>query len=184
MLIRYQVFISSTYEDLKQERAEVMQALLELDCIPCGMELFPASNDEQFSYIKEIIGQSDYYILIISGKYGTIHSETGFSYTEMEYDYAVSIGIPVLSFVYDDLGRLSQDKIEMDPKRREKLEAFHGKVKSSRLCKFWSSTSDLGGKTSRAITQVMKQRPAVGWVRASEIERTQSESILFFKIIF
>lgn len=37
---RFQVFVSSTYEDLQEERREVMQALLELDCIPAGMELF------------------------------------------------------------------------------------------------------------------------------------------------
>jgi uncharacterized protein DUF4062 len=52
MVTRYQVFISSTYEDLKLERTEVMQALLELDCIPAGMELFPANNDEQWDFIK------------------------------------------------------------------------------------------------------------------------------------
>ena len=38
---RYQVFISSTFEDLQEERRQVMQALLALDCIPTGMELFP-----------------------------------------------------------------------------------------------------------------------------------------------
>jgi hypothetical protein len=49
---RYQVFVSSTYEDLKEERNEVLQALLELDCIPCGMEYFPATDDTQWNYIK------------------------------------------------------------------------------------------------------------------------------------
>jgi hypothetical protein len=38
---RYQVFVSSTYEGLHEERREVMQSLLALDCIPTGMELFP-----------------------------------------------------------------------------------------------------------------------------------------------
>ena len=31
---RYQVFVSSTYQDLQEERQEVMHALLEQDCIP------------------------------------------------------------------------------------------------------------------------------------------------------
>ena len=44
---RYQVFVSSTYEDLQEERREVMQALLELDCIPAGMELFPAVGSQK-----------------------------------------------------------------------------------------------------------------------------------------
>ena len=46
---RYQVFVSSTYADLQDERQEVMQALLELDCIPAGMELFPAANEDQWT---------------------------------------------------------------------------------------------------------------------------------------
>ena len=37
---KHQVFVSSTYEDLQKERQEVMHVLLELDCIPSGMELF------------------------------------------------------------------------------------------------------------------------------------------------
>ena len=61
---RYQVFVSSTYEDLQDERREVMQALLELDCIPAGMELFPASNDDQWTLIKRVIDDCDYYLLV------------------------------------------------------------------------------------------------------------------------
>jgi hypothetical protein len=49
---RYQVFISSTFQDLQEERKEVMQALLELDCMPAGMELFPAANEDQWSLIR------------------------------------------------------------------------------------------------------------------------------------
>jgi len=33
---RYQVFVSSTYSDLQEERAEVIRALLELDCLPAA----------------------------------------------------------------------------------------------------------------------------------------------------
>lgn len=42
--IKYQVFVSSTYVDLIEERKEITQAILEANCIPAGMELFPASN--------------------------------------------------------------------------------------------------------------------------------------------
>jgi hypothetical protein len=44
---RYQVFVSSTYADLQHERQRVIQALMEMDCIPSGMELFPAADEEQ-----------------------------------------------------------------------------------------------------------------------------------------
>lgn len=61
---KFSVFVSSTYEDLIDERKEVIQALLELDCIPIGMELFPATDDDQWTLIKELINECDYYILI------------------------------------------------------------------------------------------------------------------------
>lgn len=78
---RYQVFISSTFEDLKEERSEVLQALLELDCIPCGMEYFPAADEGQWEYIKKLIDDCDYYIVIIGARYGSVDS-MGISFTQ------------------------------------------------------------------------------------------------------
>ncbi|HJV93592.1 MAG TPA: DUF4062 domain-containing protein, partial [Azonexus sp.] len=78
---RYQVFVSSTYADLKDERQSVIQALMEMDCIPAGMELFPAADEEQWLFIKKIIDDCDYYLLVIGGRYGSTTSD-GISYTE------------------------------------------------------------------------------------------------------
>ena len=48
---KHQVFVSSTYKYLVKERQEVIHALLELDCIPAGMELFPAADEDAWSLI-------------------------------------------------------------------------------------------------------------------------------------
>src|SRR6266704_2128879 len=103
---RYQVFVSSTYEDLQMERQEVMQALLELDCIPSGMELFPAADEDQWSLIKRVIDDCDYYIVIIAGRYGSIGPE-GKSYTQMEYEYAAQKSIPVFGFLHAEPGKIT-----------------------------------------------------------------------------
>jgi len=52
---QYQVFISLTYEDLKEERKSIIEILLNAKYVPAGMEMFAASNEEQFKYIKKII---------------------------------------------------------------------------------------------------------------------------------
>jgi hypothetical protein len=98
---KYQIFVSSTYEDLRSERQEIMHALLELDCIPSGMELFPAANEDQWSLIKGVIDDCDYYVVVIGGRYGSLGPE-GISYTEMEYRYAVSKGKPVIAFLHKE----------------------------------------------------------------------------------
>lgn len=172
---RYQVFVSSTYTDLIEERAEVMQALLELNCMPAGMELFPAANDTQWNWIKKVIDESDYYIVIVGGRYGTISQLTGQSYTEMEYRYAVEKGKPVIGFTHENPSTIPSGKCEQTPKAIKSLESFREFVQS-RLCKHWSSPTDLGAKVSRSITQLIKQYPAVGWVKADLIPSESSAS--------
>ena len=62
---KYQFFISSTYEDLKEERNKAIQAILTMNQFPSGMEMFSAADDDQWKIIKEAIDSSDFYILII-----------------------------------------------------------------------------------------------------------------------
>ncbi|HJR06897.1 MAG TPA: DUF4062 domain-containing protein [Pyrinomonadaceae bacterium] len=170
---RYQVFLSSTYVDLISERTEVMQALLELECMPAGMELFPAANNTQWEWIKKVIYESDYYIVIVGGRYGTVSKETGQSYTEMEYRYALEIGKPVIGFLHEDPSKLPAKFVEQSLSMQRKLHSFRELVRS-KLCKFYSSPSDLGAKVSRSITQLRKQCPATGWIRADILDKLAS----------
>ncbi len=116
---RYQIFISSTYSDLLEERRAVMDAILDLKCFPSGMEMFPAVDMEQFEYIKQIIDESDYYVLLLAGRYGSTAPD-GISYTEKEYDYARSRNIPVTALVYRDIEQLPQGKCEKERGESEK----------------------------------------------------------------
>jgi hypothetical protein len=67
---RYQVFVSSTYKDLTDERAAVIQMILNLNHFPAGMEMFPAANEDQWRLIQRVIDESDYYIVVVGGRYG------------------------------------------------------------------------------------------------------------------
>lgn len=162
---RYQVFISSTYTDLVEERREVIQALLEMDCIPAGMEMFPAGNDDQWTLIQEVIDQSDYYLVIVGGRYGST-TEEGISYTEKEYDYAISQGVPVMGFVHAHPNDIPIGKSEIAPPAREKLDAFRAKV-MTRMVKSYTSPPDLGSVVSRGLSRLIKRHPRDGWVRGN-----------------
>jgi hypothetical protein len=161
---RYQVFISSTFSDLQDERREVMQTVMKIDCIPAGMELFPAADEEQLDFIKKIIDDCDYYIIIIGGRYGSVTSD-GVSYTEKEYDYAISKGIRVLAFLHEQPSKLSVEKSDIDAVARDRLGAFREKVSKGRIVKFWKAPTDLPGAVMLALISAIKTYPAVGWVR-------------------
>ncbi len=164
---RFQVFVSSTFKDLEDERQEVMHALLELDCMPAGMELFPAANETQWNLIKKVIDDCDYYVLILAGRYGSISPE-GLSYTEMEYRYALSINKPTISFIHRDPGKIIAEKTEIADEGKAKLAEFRTLVEK-RLCKQWATPQELGSVVSRSLIQLIKSNPAVGWVRANEL---------------
>lgn len=165
---RYQVFVSSTYADLKEERQRVIQALMEMDCIPAGMELFPAADEEQWNFIKKVVDDCDYYLLIIGGRYGSITPD-GISYTEKEFDYAVEIGLKVVALIHGSPDNIPFGKSEKDPDLRVRLERFKEKVMTGRLVKFWNTPSELPGLVALSLSKTIKTYPAVGWMRASNV---------------
>lgn len=165
-LRRYQVFVSSTFLDLIEERQAVIAALLECDAFPAGMELFPAADDDAWTLIKKVIDECDYYLLVIGGKYGTVDPNDELSYTEKEFDYAVGQRKPVMAFVHGDPDSLSVIKAEIEPEKREKLEAFRRKVTATKHVKYWTSVEGLAGQVALTYNKFVRLYDAVGWVRA------------------
>ncbi len=164
---RYQVFVSSTYTDLLEARQEVMQALLESDCIPAGMELFPAADDDQWTLIKRVIDDCDYCIVIIAGRYGSVGPKEK-SFTQLEYEYAVSRKKPVIAFLHKEPGKLPADHTEKDPEQAKKLEDFR-KLAKKKMVRYWTTPADLGAVVGRSLTKLIKDKPATGWVKADSL---------------
>ncbi|GLO48335.1 DUF4062 domain-containing protein [Pseudomonas putida] len=174
---RHQVFVSSTYEDLREERHEVIQALLELDCIPAGMELFPATDDDQWSLIKRVIDECDYYIIIVGGRYGSIGPQ-GISYTEQEYRYALETGKPIIAFLHKTPANITAAKTESNAESKVLLEQFRS-LAQKKMCKYWETSAELGSVVSRSLVRLIKTHPMPGWVRADKAaESLAAEEVL------
>jgi Domain of unknown function (DUF4062) len=160
----YGVFVSSTYEDLREERAEVQKALLKLHCLPIGMELFGSADEETWEFIKRRIAECDYYVVVVADRYGSTASD-GLSYTEKEYDYAKELHKPVLAFVHGNRGSIRRDKTESDPGSRDKLEAFIKKVSRSPVS-YYNTPHELATQVTVSFVNERDRRPAVGYVRS------------------
>ena len=162
---KYQIFVSSTFVDLKEERQAVLTAVQESEDIPSGMEMFPATDEEQFNFIKKVIDNCDYYVVIIAGKYGSLAND-GISYTEKEYDYAVSKKIPVLAFVRKEDAITER---ETDVEKTQKLAHFKEKVQTGRIVRQWSDKQDLVYSVIISLNKEKSEHPAIGWVRANQV---------------
>jgi len=170
---KYQIFISSTYTDLIKAREEVIKVVLSLYQIPIGMEMFSADNDEQWSIIQTTIENSDYYILIIGHRYGSLTKEQ-ISYTEKEFDYAKSIGLPVIAFIRLRNTPTTPDQRDDDIARTKKLDKFLKKAKKDSMCDFWGNEDELASKVAISLTKLFFKTPRIGWVKANTLNSAET----------
>ena len=183
---KYQIFISSTYEDLKEERRKVQDTILEMYQFPIGMEMFSADDEEQWEIIQETIDSSDYYVLIVGHRYGSVIEEgdyAGISYTQKEFRYALEKKIPILAFLIADSVAVTPDKMEDKNDKKEKLEDFKKEVATGRTVQWWTSSEDLANKVSIALNKQIHKGKRPGWIRANKIniKETQNELIELYK---
>lgn len=177
---KYQVFVSSTYEDLQEERKAVMEALLQMNCFPVGMEFFNASDDSQWDVITSLIDECDYYVLIVAGRYGSIDVASGKSYTQKEYEYAVKKGVPVISFVHSDVKLLPSGKVDIDASVIHKLDDFKKEI-SKKLWQKWDNKDSLASAVVLSLNKLIKAKPRTGWVRYVSLSAEANKQILALK---
>lgn len=185
---KYQIFISSTYEDLKEERKMVQDTILSMYHFPIGMEMFSAADEEQWEIIQETIDSSDYYVLIIGHRYGSTIDEgeqAGISYTQKEFRYALKKGIPVLAFLIGDSVSVTPDKMESNSYKKTQLDNFKKEVCTGRMVQWWTSKEDLVNKVMNSLNKQFSRCKRPGWIRAEKInfEDMQTEIVELSKKI-
>ena len=166
MKVKYQIFISSTYEDLKDIRESIIKCVLEMGHIPVGMEMFSAADEEQWKMIQKQIDECDYYVVIVAHRYGSI--DKGVSYTEKEYDYASEKGIPILGFIIEESAKWPAKFIDKDSDTLSRLSLFKEKIKS-KMINQWKTSEDLYAKAAIALSKAFTAYERPGYVRGDEL---------------
>lgn len=169
---RYQVFVSSTYSDLQSERRLLTQILPVLGCLPCGLELNP-SGVSAWAAIKKLIDESDYYVLLVGSRYGSL-SPSGVSYTHMEYVYAATKQKPILVLMHEAPETRAIELQEKTPEGRLKLRDFRLLLQRG-LTAGWTDERSLEMALRQHIPQLIQSRPMPGWVRANQVSNPQLE---------
>lgn len=167
---RLQVFVSSTFLDLKEERQAAVEAILEAGHIPAGMELFTSGDESQMEVIKQWIDQSDVYVLILGGRYGSIENKSGKSYIHLEYDYAFEREIPVFACVLKDPKKRAEDRANFDlieSRNSAQYDDFRSVVQS-RMVEFWEDTKDIKYTITRKLQEFTRRDDLIGWVKGDQ----------------
>ncbi|MGN7478001.1 DUF4062 domain-containing protein [Solibacillus silvestris] len=169
---KLQVFISSTYEDLKEERQAAVESVLNAGHIPAGMELFKSDDKSQKEIIKRWIDESDVYMLILGGRYGSIDEETGLSYTHWEYNYAGEVGKPRFAVVIDESAleeKVRKQGTSVIERNNPTLyEGFKGDV-LSKICKFYNDLKDIKITVLESLKEYESNPELFGWVSGRDV---------------
>ncbi|GAB6140905.1 hypothetical protein JCM14076_16340 [Methylosoma difficile] len=171
---RLQVFVSSTYTDLIDERQAAVEAILSHGHIPAGMELFTSGDESQMDVIKQWIEDSDVYLLILGGRYGSIELNSGKSYTQLEYEYAIELGKPYFACVVNEAAQERRAK-KYGPKKvtetenPKELKKFRQLVESKVRGKPWEDTKDIKIIVGETLVAFARRENLVGWVRADQV---------------
>lgn len=159
---KYQFFISSTYKDLVSVRQCVSDEIAFRGHIPAGMEDFTACGEDLETYIKHVIDDSDYYILIIGQRFGSpIPADENISYTMMEYEYARSKSMRIIPFIYNGTRVLDGNDLDVN---RDKFDRFVSQISKS-VPQYFKDENELVRKLTKSLDNEMKNHPQKGWIR-------------------
>ncbi len=165
---KYQIFVSSTYTDLKEERQAAVEAILEAHHIPAGMELFSAGNISQLDTIKKWIDESDIYMLILGRRYGSIEPNSGLSYTEIEYNYAVDKKMPLFAIVMKEkIIKSNISESSQEEANKKKYDKFKNVV-TSKVCHFFEDIKDIKISIHQSIRDIESNNKLTGWISCNE----------------
>src|SRR6185312_11845428 len=168
------VFISSTMRDLANERAEVIRRLEEMNLNPiaAGSSLLPSGENSWDRLVSAIEG-CDLFVLILGETYGWIPNSGPMadkekSVTELEFEAARAIGLPVLVFV--KRLDISHARDTDDARRRDlfrsEVEGWSGGLFRSEF----DLARDLGEDVQRAVTSQIADR-----FRAARLHQRRSD---------
>jgi len=164
---KLQVFVSSTYEDLIDERQAAVQAILTAGHIPAGMELFAAGDKSQMDVIQRWIDESDVFLLILGGRYGSLEPTSKKSYIQLEYEYAEHRGKPLFAVVITDehleeTVKLHGTKV-FEARYPQQLKDFRAAV-LTKLVRLWRDAKDIKLAVLETLADFIRRDDLKGWI--------------------
>ncbi|VVB97418.1 Uncharacterised protein [uncultured archaeon] len=143
------IFISSTYKDLKDYRERVSNVIRKMGHIDIAMEYYGAEDKRPLDKCLEDVAACDLYIGIFAWRYGYIPPGHEKSITELEYRKARECNKHCLIFLLKDDAPWPMNLVEKENIIR--IEALRKEISNNHLPAFFSSIDELSGCVAEAI---------------------------------
>lgn len=167
---RFQVFISSTWQDLQPERQAVENAILRMrDAAFAGMEYFGSRPETPRDVSLQEVDACNLYVGIFARRYGS-------GITEDEYRRAIARNVPCLVYIKDDSVAVPPEYIESDPAKASKLDALKRELKSKHVVSFFKSPDQLATLVVTDLHSQMGRMP----MDASELAKQLAPILIPF----
>jgi hypothetical protein len=169
---RYQIFVSSTFSDLKPYRKEAIDVVWERGHIPIDMATFSAAHDTDRAVIERAIKKSQIYLLLLGHRYGTLVPGADISYTELEYELAKKAGLYVIALRLNEtdvnarrseLDRTKHDD-QLELQNEQRLWDFHRRVSRDHYDQLWSLHGQFKFEVLKALTDALPSCKKLGFV--------------------
>ena len=148
---RPRVYISSTFADLRECRAEVRVALQRIGLDEVAMETYAAEDSRPLDRCLADVRSADLYIGILAWRYGFVPDGQERSITELEYEAAGEAGLTRLMFILDADAHWAPALMDLHDIAR--ISAFRERARRTHLCDHFTSATDLRAKASEAVAK-------------------------------
>jgi len=136
------IFVSSTYHDLVPYRVGIWEVLRDLNFKIKGMERFGARKSCPLDTCLFEVSNADVYVGILAYRYGSVERETGKSFTQLEYEKALSLDKEILIYLLHDEGFIQPKYIDFGDKAK-KLDQFKKMLQKNHTVDFYKDPEDL-----------------------------------------
>jgi hypothetical protein len=150
------VFVGSTYEDLKEYREAVMEALHRLETIVRGMESFGSKPGSPKAECLKAVKSCKVYIGIFAMRYGSIDDESDKSMTHVEYDEAQRLSLPSLIYIIDEEHQPILPIFVDTGEKAQMLRELKEELKKKYVVGFFTTPDDLAKRISQDLPPVLE----------------------------
>ena len=174
------IFVSSTFEDLRDHRTAVEHSLHRIEAVVRGMEFFGSRPGRPREECLAEVRKCRVYIGIFGTRYGSIDPQSQLSLTHLEYLEAQRIGIPTLIYLLDEERHPVLPRFVDRGELGAKLDSLRGELKRRHVVSFFESPADLArqvtqdlpgilqslgvGVQSNILLQIVGDLPRIGWL--------------------